>query len=225
MGTKPPVLRTLPDLPLCVFSSDCSSVSFLISLNKLANISVNVSLSSVNHSSKSMESKGEGGHGNLWSVAKSDRSCEESGDLLLVINVWNWVESSGIEPLTCGIWHYLQEDRVRMELNCRTSIPLGWWEKTPPFLVSEVKRSGWIEEETHRRKYWVFLTQLWKDFLGVPGWLSLLSDRLQLRSWSHGLWVRAPVGLCADSSEPGACFGFCVSFSLSPLPLARALSL
>ena len=23
------------------------------------------------------------------------------------------------------------------------------------------------------------------------------------------------VGLCADSSEPGACFGFCVSLSLS----------
>ena len=31
------------------------------------------------------------------------------------------------------------------------------------------------------------------------------------------------VGLCADSSEPGACFRFCVSLSL-PLP-ARALSL
>ena len=31
------------------------------------------------------------------------------------------------------------------------------------------------------------------------------------------------VGLCADSSEPGACFGFCVSLSLDPSP-ARALS-
>ena len=27
------------------------------------------------------------------------------------------------------------------------------------------------------------------------------------------------VGLCADSSEPGACFGFCVSLSLSAPPL------
>ena len=26
------------------------------------------------------------------------------------------------------------------------------------------------------------------------------------------------IGLCADSSEPGACFGFCVSLSLWPLP-------
>ena len=32
------------------------------------------------------------------------------------------------------------------------------------------------------------------------------------------------VGLCADSSEPGACFGFCVSLSLCPSP-AHALSL
>ena len=26
------------------------------------------------------------------------------------------------------------------------------------------------------------------------------------------------VGLCADSSEPGACFRFCVSVSLCPVP-------
>ena len=32
------------------------------------------------------------------------------------------------------------------------------------------------------------------------------------------------VGLCADSSQPGACFGFCVSLSLCPSP-AHALSL
>ena len=32
------------------------------------------------------------------------------------------------------------------------------------------------------------------------------------------------VGLCADSSEPGSCFGFCGSLSLCPSP-ARALSL
>ena len=31
------------------------------------------------------------------------------------------------------------------------------------------------------------------------------------------------VGLCADSSEPGACFGFCVSLSFCPSP-AHALS-
>ena len=33
------------------------------------------------------------------------------------------------------------------------------------------------------------------------------------------------VGLCADSSEPGACFGFCVSLSLCPSPPLLVLCL
>ena len=33
------------------------------------------------------------------------------------------------------------------------------------------------------------------------------------------------VRLCADTSEPGACFGFCVSLSLSAPPPAHTLSL
>ena len=32
------------------------------------------------------------------------------------------------------------------------------------------------------------------------------------------------VGLWADGSEPGACFGFCVSLSLCPLPRSRPVS-
>ena len=43
----------------------------------------------------------------------------------------------------------------------------------------------------------------------------------------HDLAVRGfepRVGLCADGSEPGACFGFCVSLFLRPSPV-RALSL
>ena len=43
----------------------------------------------------------------------------------------------------------------------------------------------------------------------------------------HDLSVREfepHVGLCADSSEPGARFGFCVSLSLCPCP-ALTLSL
>ena len=45
-------------------------------------------------------------------------------------------------------------------------------------------------------------------------------------SSGHGLTAcefKPPVGLGADSSEPGACFGFCVSLSLCPFP-AHALS-
>ena len=73
---------------------------------------------------------------------------------------------------------------------------------------------------------YVNFMQLWFNtvYLGAPGWLSELSVQLQLRSWSCGLWVRARVRLCADSSEPGACFGFCVYLSLCPSPV-RAPSL
>ena len=36
--------------------------------------------------------------------------------------------------------------------------------------------------------------------------------------------LKPHVGLCAGSSEPGTCFGFCVSLSLCPPPLTRFLS-
>ena len=38
-GSEAPALGTLPDLALCISSSGCSSVSFIISFNKLVNIS------------------------------------------------------------------------------------------------------------------------------------------------------------------------------------------
>ena len=54
---------------------------------------------------------------------------------------------------------------------------------------------------------------------GAPGWLSgWVSDF----GSGHNLRIRESepsVGLCADSSKPGACFGFCVSLSLSAPPL------
>ena len=61
------------------------------------------------------------------------------------------------------------------------------------------------------------------SILGAPGWCSRLSVRLQP---GHDLAVREfepRVRLWADGSEPGACFRFCVSFSLCPSP-TRALS-
>ena len=61
------------------------------------------------------------------------------------------------------------------------------------------------------------------DNTEAPGWLSWLSVQLQLRSWSHSSWVRASCWAVVDSSEPGACFGFCVSLSLSSSPI-RTLS-
>lgn len=55
-GTEAPALGTLPDLTLCMCLSDWSSVSFIMSFNKLVNISI--SLSSVSCSSKLIEPKG-----------------------------------------------------------------------------------------------------------------------------------------------------------------------
>ena len=52
-------------------------------------------------------------------------------------------------------------------------------------------------------------------YLGAPGWL--MSDF----SSGHDLMVgkfEPRIGLCADSSEPGTCFRFCVSLSLSGPP-------
>ena len=58
-----------------------------------------------------------------------------------------------------------------------------------------------------------------KEDGGTPGWLSWVSHQLWLRSRSQGLWVPAPHGLCAVTSEPGACFRFCLLPSLpSPPP-------
>ena len=66
--------------------------------------------------------------------------------------------------------------------------------------------------------------------LGTSGWLSRLSNRLQLRSWSYDLMVHEfhpRIWLWAGSSAPGACFRFWIlspSLSASPL-LMISLSL
>ena len=52
-GMEAPALRTLQTSPYIISSSGCSSVSFIISFNKVANIWV--SLSSVSHSNKLTE--------------------------------------------------------------------------------------------------------------------------------------------------------------------------
>ena len=58
-------------------------------------------------------------------------------------------------------------------------------------------------------------------------WVAQSVERLTLAqvmiSWSVSEF-EPPVGLCAVSSKPGACFGFCVFYSLCPSPTC-ALSL
>ena len=71
---------------------------------------------------------------------------------------------------------------------------------------------------------------LFKEYLVRGAWVAQSVRCATLTqvmiSWFVGL--SPAVGLCADSSEPGTCFRFCVSLSLSlslPLPCSRSVSL
>ena len=60
---------------------------------------------------------------------------------------------------------------------------------------------------------------------GAPGWLSQLSVWLWLRSWSHGLWVRAPrCTLCWQLRARNLFRILCLPLSL-PLPCSCSVSL
>ena len=60
---------------------------------------------------------------------------------------------------------------------------------------------------------------------GAPGWLHRLSIWLPLRSWSHGLWVRAPhQALCWQLRAWSLLRVLCLPLSL-PLPHSHYVSL
>ena len=64
------------------------------------------------------------------------------------------------------------------------------------------------------------------DMGRAPEWLSQLSSDLGLGHDLTACGFEARVGLCADVSEPGACFRFCLLLSApSPLMLCFSLSL
>ena len=61
--------------------------------------------------------------------------------------------------------------------------------------------------------------------LWAPGWLSPVKHPTSAQvmiSWFVGL--SSAISLCADNSQPGACFRFCLPLFLCPTP-ACALSL
>ena len=79
--------------------------------------------------------------------------------------------------------------------------------------------------------FMMYVDQLYRNNYsdGAPGWLSRLSIWLQLRSWSHSLWVRAPCwALCWQC---GAWLGFILSLAFiktqsstfPPLPFFNVL--
>ena len=119
----------------------------------------------------------------------------------------------------------------------------------PPFCFELVPGGRFVNEREHLRGYQLpqFVESVTLD-LGVMSLSPTLSVEITLkkRKKERGTWVaqsvkRPTLGfssghdltvyefephvkLCADNSEPGACFRFCVSLSLWPSP-AHVLSL
>ena len=66
--------------------------------------------------------------------------------------------------------------------------------------------------------------QKYTTALGAPGWLSQLSVRLQLRSWSHSPWAQAPCrALCWHLRAWSLLHILCLPLSL-PLPCSCSVS-
>ena len=59
------------------------------------------------------------------------------------------------------------------------------------------------------------------SYRGAPEWLGQLGVRLHSGHDLTAHEFEPHIGLCADSSEPGACFGFCVSLSLRQIGRAH----
>lgn len=90
--------------------------------NKLVNVSINISLSSVRLFSKLIEPKREA-CGNLPSTVSSSEAQATTWPpdwLLKGAGVSGY--SCGTEPLTSGIWCCLQVHSVRNELNCNSQL-------------------------------------------------------------------------------------------------------
>ena len=108
---------------------------------------------------------------------------------------------------------------------CSMGVPgwLHWW--SMQFLITGlwVWAPRWVEIYLKKLKYLKTRLLEWR-LPGAPGWLSRLSIRLWLGSWSRGLWVGAPRwALCWQLGAWGLLQVLC-PLSLGPTP-ACALSL
>ena len=81
----------------------------------------------------------------------------------------------------------------------------------------------WPKHSIYKAEGWE--VRLIKKYYGAPGWLSRLSGRLQLRSWSHSPWVPAPhQALCWQLRACTLLWILCLPLSL-PLPRWCSVSL
>ena len=109
-----------------------------------------------------------------------------------------------------------------------------------PNLKQDFKNRRGREGKQECLSWWSYYQDIWgwycidkfrlKKFMyfkipGAPGWLSWLSVQLRLRSWSHGLWVRAlQQALCWQLRTWSLLQILSPSLSAPP-PLALSLSL
>lgn len=107
-GTEAFALRTFPHLAVCIWLFIC------ILLNCISNYSI--FLSSVRHSSKLSNGRGENGNPQLCSQVGQKCRYPIPRYLIPVTGVWGGDSPMGLSPYTCGVWCSL----VRTELHCRT---------------------------------------------------------------------------------------------------------
>ena len=96
------------------------------------------------------------------------------------------------------VWSFLEKLKIELPYN-PAIVLLGIYPKdtkmlirrgpcTPVFIaVLSTITKVWKEPKFPSTEEWIKM--MW--YLGAPGWLSRLSGRLRLRSWSRGPWVRA----------------------------------
>ena len=120
-----------------------------------------------------------------------------------------WWECKLMYPLWKTVWRLFQRLNIKLPYDPVISLP--------GILLEEYENPN---SKGYMYLYVYCIIIYNNQIMGAPEWLSWASNL------GSGRDLTVPefeprVGLCADSSEPGACFGFCVSLSLCPSPPPR----
>ena len=154
------------------------------------------------------------------------RGCGERGSLLHCC----W-ECKLVQPLWKTVWRFLKKLKIELPYDPATAL-LGIYPRdtgmlfqrdacTPMFIaalstIAKVWKESKCPLTDERVKMW---------YIGASGWLSWLSVQLQLRSWPHTPWVRAPSqALCWQLRAWSPLQILCLPLSL-PLPCSCSFSL